>query len=154
MKSCFNSPFKITQKFGDDWLDEKTGKLYYSQYGWRGHNGLDLVPTGENKIVFNIFTGVILFLGVDGDYGNRVKIWNRELKLCEYYNHLEFIDSRLKVGMVLGTSGNFIGKMGSTGKTIGAHVHYEICLSDNKGNRINKNNGYGGYIDPLPYLKD
>ena len=46
-----------------------------------------------------------------------------------------------------------LGVMGNTGKVFGAHNHLAFAKSDDSGNRINRDNGYFGYINPLPILE-
>ena len=45
-----------------------------------------------------------------------------------------------------------IGIMGKTGNTSGAHLHLNLFETDVNGIRLNRDNGYFGGIDPLPFL--
>lgn len=57
-------------------------------------------------------------------YGNLV-IVDHEGGFQTYYAHLQEIDSRIKVGADVNLS-QLIGKVGSTGKSTGPHLHFEI----------------------------
>ncbi len=149
MKSCFNSGMIITQMFGNDFLIN--GKLYYRNMGIKGHDGLDAIPKDKLDLrVFNIFSGVIMIKQLHPIYGNRISIWNKQKGILEFHNHLESFTA-IKIGELI-ESQICIGIMGATGKVFGAHNHFAISKADEKGNRINRDNGYFGYIDPLPFL--
>lgn len=151
MKSCFKSPIVITQLFGKEFMYH--GEPYYASYGLKGHNGLDVKPSDVDWSIYNILSGKIIILEFNKTYGNRVGIWNEEKKLVEVHNHLEFYNPALKMGLVI-ESKTFVGKMDTTGFSLGAHNHYAMYQTDEKGNRINLDNGYKGWIDPLPFLKE
>jgi len=166
--SPFDTPFKVSiigdyvAKFGVDFPDPQTGKSYYqSNYGLAGHNGADLLPTGDNKMIFNMFKGLVTWAGLNPDkpsYGNRIVIWNQELNIIDTYNHLEYIHPSITRGMILGTKGNILGKMGHTGVGFGDHLHYQIGLVDVRGGLLNQDRNdlecIHGYIDPIQYLTD
>ncbi len=156
----FNSFFIITQKFGNEFPDPKTGKPYYkSNFGMFGHNGIDLVPHNikNDKNLYNRHNGLIVFVGLNGSYGNCIKIWNKELNILEYYCHLDSIEKDLIIGKEL-SERIFLGKIGNTGGSFGVHLHYGIFQVDEKGNKINTERNdkdcIKGAIDPLPFLKE
>lgn len=170
MKSCFTSNIRITQLFGNDFYfygrkaiskkeysqlenaEKIRYKLYYKQYGMKGHNGLDIVPTDNDDLrLYSLFDGILIAKYFHKLYGNRIVIWNPDRKLIEYHNHLKDFNFDIKINNKL-EARTLLGTMGSTGKVFGAHDHLAFAKSDDSGNRINRGNGYFGYIDPLPLL--
>jgi murein DD-endopeptidase MepM/ murein hydrolase activator NlpD len=100
------------------------------------HPGEDFaVPVGTQ--VHAISSGVIVFAGVQGGYGNKIEIrhWDGT---CSWYGHLSKIE--VKVGQKVG-SDQVIGLSGDTGHSTGPHLHLEI------------HPGGKGPIDPIPWLR-
>ncbi len=159
VNKLFNSFYIITQKFGNDFPDPQTGKSYYqSNFGFAGHNGIDLIPHDilTDKQVYNVHNGIVMFAGWDTGYGNRIKIWIKELGICEYYCHLALIESNIKEGVEL-KERTLLGIIGNTGASMGVHLHYQICQVDKNCKKlntiINNKNCIQGYIDPTSFLK-
>ena len=152
MKSIFNSNMIITQFFGVDFeYPSGSGKKYYkNNYNMNGHNGIDVIPDNEDWRVYNIFSGQVIYAGVHESYGKRVGIWNKQKNICEWFNHLEKIEVNLNEYI---SEDICIGLMGNSGQSMGAHVHYQISKVDENCNRVEYNNGFFGYTDPLPYLE-
>ncbi len=99
------------------------------------HTGIDLRgETGES--VHATATGKVSIAGREGGYGNMVEI-NHGNGLATRYGHLSEID--VKVGQFV-RIGETIGKIGSTGRSTGPHLHYET--------RIN-----GEAVDPQKFLR-
>ena len=115
---------------------------FYRDYGFKGHPGVDFaVPVGT--LIISTFYGEVCEMGWSQ------KGWGIYLKIkhdgvISLYAHL----SRIKVfrGCHI-TKGQLIAYSGNTGLSSGPHLHFGI--QDLK--KIN--NGYKGYIDPMPYLK-
>jgi murein DD-endopeptidase MepM/ murein hydrolase activator NlpD len=116
-----------------------------SDYGYRSnpfggyssefHPGIDLKgPYGDP--IFATADGVIENSDWNGGYGNAVII-NHEFGYTTLYGHL----SRVNVsdGERI-NAGDLIGFIGSTGRSTGPHLHYEIRRN-------------GEDIDPIPFLK-
>lgn len=147
MKQLFRSQFKITQAFGVNYD-------YYKKFGLKGHEGIDLVPTGTVWDVLCLVDGVVV-TDVDnplsGAYGVYVTIWHPKLRKATQYCH--FKENYVKNGDVV-TVGQKLGLMGKTGNTTGAHVHLNLYDVDDNGVRLNKTNGFNGGIDPLPFLQE
>jgi murein DD-endopeptidase MepM/ murein hydrolase activator NlpD len=100
----FNSKFRITQLFGEN-------SSYYSQWNLRGHEGLDLVPLGEDWNLLSIIKGTVI---VDDDtprecYGNNIKIHDPETNIIIQYCHLEknfvSIGDKIRLGDCVGVMG-------------------------------------------------
>lgn len=150
----FNSKFRITQSFANK--DVYQYKDYYKQFGLYGHNGIDLVPENKNdKSLYNVHDGIIVFAGWNGAYGNCVKVWCKELNILEYYCHLELINKEIILGKELITR-MLLGIIGNTGGSFGVHLHYGIYKVDEYMKKLNvdKNDStcIKGAINPLPYL--
>src|SRR6516164_3007310 len=87
------------------------------------HTGLDLHgETGD--VVHATADGTVTAAGWSGGYGRMVDI-DHGNGLSTRYGHLSSIDVR--VGQSIRT-GQIIGKVGSTGRSTGPHLHYETRL--------------------------
>jgi murein DD-endopeptidase MepM/ murein hydrolase activator NlpD len=99
------------------------------------HTGIDL--RGEiGEPVHATGAGRVTIAGRDGGYGNMVEISHGN-GLATRYGHLSQID--VKVGQTVRV-GEIIGKIGSTGRSTGPHLHYET--------RVN-----GEAVDPQKFLR-
>lgn len=91
----------------------------------RMHQGLDVAaPLGS--AVFATADGVVEYAGNFGAYGKLVRI-SHGFGLATKYAHNEEIV--VKRGDKV-TRGQTIAKVGSTGRSTGAHVHYEILIHE------------------------
>lgn len=100
-----------------------SGARMTSSYGerWgRTHKGIDLVSSNRNILAAD--EGVISFAGVKSGYGN-VIIINHNNGYETLYGHLSKIS--VKKGEIV-EKGAKIGVMGSTGRSTGTHLHFEI----------------------------
>ena len=108
-----------------------TGRFSYpvwgvltSRFGYRGrefHDGIDLaVPWGSN--VYAADGGVVEFAGWSGGYGKLIII-NHQNGYKTYYGHLSrfLVSPGQKVA-----KGQLIAKSGSTGRSTGPHLHFEV----------------------------
>jgi len=148
MITPFKGGNKITQKYGKN-------PVYYAQFGLKGHEGLDLVPLDGNRDIFCVEGGEIIR---DQDdpisgkaYGNHIVVWNKTNKRAWYYCHMESNQVSNKQTV---RRGDKIGVMGATGNTKGAHLHLNLCLTNENGVRLDIKNGYLGFIDPEPTLNE
>lgn len=146
MRSPFRSKPRITQAFG-------ARPEYYGQFNLKGHEGLDCVPTGTVWDVLALEDGIVVNESDDprsGAYGIWVTIWHPSIKKATQYCHLQsnYVSGGDKI-----TKGQRIGTMGTTGNSSGAHLHLNLYDVDQNGVRLNRNNGYNGGIDPLPWLE-
>ena len=85
------------------------------------HKGLDIKGATGN-LVKSTASGKVLFAGRRGGYGNCIVI-DHQNGFQTYYGHLSKI--LVKVGQDISV-GEKIGKIGSTGRSTGPHLHYEI----------------------------
>ncbi len=101
----------------------------------RMHEGLDLAGAYGSPI-YATADGVVAFAGWAGGYGRVVKI--RHARGIETrYAHMSRI--RVKKGQRV-SQGDRIGDMGSSGRSTGSHVHYEIRVG-------------GRPVNPAKYIK-
>lgn len=95
------------------------------------HKGLDFgAPTGTP--IYAAGNGVLEEVGPNGSYGNYVRI-RHNTDITTAYAHL----SRFAKGIRRGgrvDQGEVIGYVGTTGRSTGAHLHYEVLK---KGHQIN-----------------
>lgn len=92
--------------------------------GVHGHNGVDLASSYGAKILASADGQVIIARGsgYNGGYGLYVVIKHSN-GTQTLYGHLSSV--LVQAGDVV-TQGQVIGKMGSTGKSTGVHLHFEI----------------------------
>ncbi|WP_370895958.1 M23 family metallopeptidase [Chryseobacterium gossypii] len=99
-----------------------------------GHKGIDF-KGAMGSPVRTTAKGDVIFAGVKGGYGNCVVIRHGK-EFQTLYGHLSSIN--VKKGEDV-EPGSIIGKIGSTGRSTGPHLHYEIIRNGTK-------------IDPETYL--
>lgn len=91
-------------------------------YRWgRMHKGIDIAGP-SNRTIKAADNGTIEFAGWDGAYGNKVVI-NHNNGMKTIYGHLASIS--VKRGQTV-ERGKKIGVMGSTGRSTGTHLHFEV----------------------------
>ncbi|MCM3609639.1 peptidoglycan DD-metalloendopeptidase family protein [Planococcus sp. MERTA32b] len=101
----------------------------------REHKGIDIAqPDGFDILAAD--HGVVKAAGADGTFGNRVII-DHGNGYETIYAHLKTID--VKVGDKV-PQGTKIGVMGTTGRSTGIHLHFEISKN-------------GATLNPLDYIK-
>jgi murein DD-endopeptidase MepM/ murein hydrolase activator NlpD len=106
----------------------------FGGWGYEFHTGQDIdAPPGAPVIAGA--TGQVIFVGWQNGYGQLIVI-DHGGGLTTRYGHLSHIDVQL--GQVV-NRGEFIGKVGSTGRSTGPHLHYEVRLNDEP-------------VNPLQYL--
>ncbi len=100
------------------------GKVY-SRYGYRGrraHGGTD-IPLTKGTPIYSTFAGKVRYAQYNsGGYGNLVIIRHPN-GLETYYGHLSAINVSVNELVV---AGQVIGYGGSTGRSTGPHLHYEM----------------------------
>lgn len=87
------------------------------------HDGVDLVaPTGTP--IRAAADGVVVGVRPNGRYGNWIQI-DHAGKLSTVYGHLSRFAPGLEAGMTV-SRGDVVGFVGSTGRSTGAHLHFEV----------------------------
>ena len=113
--------YRLTSDFGARW--------------GRQHGGLDMAaPSGTP--IYAPADGVVTFAGWSGDYGRLVKI-QHEFGIETRYAHQNVI--RVEVGQRV-SRGDRIGDIGSSGRSTGPHLHYEVRVG-------------GEPVNPMIYIR-
>jgi murein DD-endopeptidase MepM/ murein hydrolase activator NlpD len=99
------------------------------------HAGVDMAGALGSPI-YAAASGVVLKAGVQGGYGNCVEI-DHGRGMTTRYGHLASIDVR--EGQKL-NQGDVLGGMGSTGRSTGTHLHFEVRVD-------------GQAVNPMPFLE-
>ncbi len=122
------------------------GLPYYneikSEFGYRNnpfggknfefHNGID-IKADIGTPVKATADGIIIFTGWDGGYGKCVKI-KHKFGYETIYGHLSAFNSNTNDSV---KSGDIIAFSGSSGRSTGPHIHYEIKFLNNSVNPVN-----------------
>ena len=116
--------YNLTARYG-------SGGGYWSS---GSHTGLDFAaPSGTP--VMAAASGTVVSTGYEGAYGNRVVI-NHGNGYQTTYNHLSSVS--VSPGAKVST-GDQIGRVGTTGNTTGSHLHFEVTKN-------------GGFVNPEAWL--
>ena len=95
------------------------------------HQGID-ISTEKGKPVFATADGTVESAAYTGDYGNLI-VLGHGFGLSTRYGHLSAF--KVTPGQRV-KRGDVIGYVGSTGRSTGAHVHYEILANGNQMNPL------------------
>jgi len=102
--------------------------------GYEFHAGQDIEAEWGTPVIAGA-KGNVSFVGWQNGYGQIVVI-DHGGGLTTRYGHLSHIDVALNQVV---TRGQFIGRVGSTGRSTGPHLHYEVRINDEP-------------VNPLQYL--
>lgn len=116
-----------TSGFGTRRDPRTGGQRMHNGVDWAGAQGTPILTTGA---------GTVTFAGRQGGYGNLV-IVRHDFGIETYYAHLHTIN--VNVGQRV-SRGDRIGGMGTTGRSTGVHLHYEIRVG-------------GRPINPMTYIR-
>ena len=93
---------------------------------YRMHSGIDYAaPTGTP--IMAPADGVVSFAGVKGGYGNAIML-NHRKGMETLYGHMSAFVSGVSAGKSV-KAGDVIGFVGSTGRSTGPHLHYEVRIN-------------------------
>lgn len=113
----------------------------YGMRSGRLHEGIDFVP-GNGAPIQAIADGVVRKATEQGGaYGVTVYIDHviDGKVITSHYSHMQYGSLQVKDGDKV-TVGTVIGKTGNTGRSYGAHLHFELIVN-------------GSTIDPMPWLR-
>lgn len=123
-------------------LPVRTGEIT-SKFGYRSdpfnnrvafHAGMDFSgPQGTN--IYAVASGIVSFAGVKNGYGNVIEITHGDGYMTRYA-HAQNLAA--KVGDLV-SKDEVIAYMGSTGRSTGTHLHYEVLVN-------------GKQIDPMSFV--
>lgn len=116
--------YRVTSSYGKR-RDPKNKK-------WAAHYGLDMASHKNSKI-YAPASGVVSFAGWKGNYGRMIEI-DHGAGLKTRYAHLN------KILVKRGQKVSFrdkIGLLGNSGRSTGAHLHYEVVFNGNPKNPSN-----------------
>jgi murein DD-endopeptidase MepM/ murein hydrolase activator NlpD len=130
-----------------------TGARLSSSFGQRKHpisgfnamhKGVDFAaPLGTPIIAAG--SGVILESGWKGSFGRYIRI-KHNATYDTAYAHMKSISPQIRVGTYV-KQGEVIGFVGSTGRSTGAHLHYEIMVNNRQVNPMTVRLPTGKRID-------
>ncbi|MBQ4155353.1 MAG: peptidoglycan DD-metalloendopeptidase family protein, partial [Clostridia bacterium] len=149
-----NSGISVTIDGGSYGFAWPYGGSYYisSGYGYRIHptlgysklhGGIDITGSGAyGKPIYSIANGTVILSSYNGSYGNCIMIDHGRYNgnsIVSLYAHC----ASLYVGVGQSVSkGQQIGTVGSTGRSTGPHLHFEIRYN---GNRVDPLSFYSNY---------
>jgi len=158
------SPVQNTAVLEQQWIQKRPrisqhfglNPAIYSQFGMKGHNGIDFgIPVGTKIFASERGMCKVVDSGKAG-YGLHVKVRNSDKGSECVYAHL----SRAAVpdGHMV-NPGDVIGYSGNTGFSTGPHLHFGRRLLKTEGLKdiwnwqvLDYNNGYFGWYDCLDQL--
>lgn len=128
-------PFPVAVPISSGFGNRIAPCRYCSSY----HRGIDFVP-GRGAPTYAMAAGVVTQSEFSGGYGQHVYIEHQinGQNVLTVYAHLQRDSSPLQVGDRVNV-GDFVGLVGNTGISTGAHLHFEVRID-------------GVYIDPFAYL--
>jgi murein DD-endopeptidase MepM/ murein hydrolase activator NlpD len=109
--------FYISSDYGNR-KHPKTGKISF-------HHGVDLAGTWQENVRVTA-PGTVIYAGTEGSFGKVVRV-QHAFGIVTTYAHLGRITVRF--GDYIGEN-HVIGKMGNTGRSAGAHLHYEVRVNN------------------------
>jgi murein DD-endopeptidase MepM/ murein hydrolase activator NlpD len=110
-------PVAHTESSGFGWRDDpiRHTRSFHSGTDFRGQPGAPVLAAGD---------GIVAFCGRLGGYGNVIDI-DHGGGVITRYAHLRRFETRKDAAI---TAGETIGRIGSTGRTTGPHLHFEVRL--------------------------
>lgn len=140
----------LTQPFGGNYGPTPD---FYTKLGLRGHDGIDLsAPDGTE--CYAVCDATVKLQGENPGYGNNVRLRTKEFGLEIIYGHLK--EFRVTDGQEV-KAGDLLALTDNTGMSSGPHLHFEtrpvVWHIDGSGPyKLYPGNGYGGAVDPRPFL--
>ncbi len=126
------------------WPVEDGGEITPGRGFSEWHTGIDIAADlGTNILAAD--SGVVWFSGRGGSQGNYIIIYHGSYWTLYLHNEVNLVNKGDQV-----EKGEVIGRLGSTGRSSGPHLHFEIRLDDGTGEWL----GYYQHkpIDPLRFF--
>lgn len=98
------------------------------------HAGVDFAGKDGSKVIA-VASGVVTYAGKRSGYGEMVEITHGDGYVTRYGHHERVV---VALGEIV-KKGQVIGKMGSSGRSTGPHVHFEVLR-------------HGRHVDPARYV--
>lgn len=117
-------------------VSQNWGKSRISYAAGR-HTGTDF-GVGVGTRVNSAANGVVIRVGNQGAYGNTVEVRHPD-GYTSLYGHLS--GANVKVGQRV-KAGQQIARSGNTGRSTGAHLHFEVRSRDRYGGDVNPHSWY------------
>lgn len=114
-----------------------SSKFGYREFDHKKHLGLDLATNSMNIPTYAVDDGKVTYVGYGKSTGNMIVINHGNGLVTKYMHHAEMY---VEVGQEV-FKGQQIGLTGTTGRSTGIHLHFQV----------EKN---GEAVNPLIYLKD
>ena len=131
-KAFMKRPLKARSRLSSPYGRRRHPILMYEIF----HHGVDLAaPT--NTPIMAAGDGVITQLGRKGGYGKYIRIRHAD-GFETAYGHMNGYRQDLKVGSKV-KRGEVIGYVGSTGRSTGPHLHFEVLKNNKTVNPFGKN---------------
>jgi Membrane proteins related to metalloendopeptidases len=151
LHDLFIGDFAISQKFGANpstynWIKDVNGNPI------KGHNGVDFGYGGKNGVqLLNPFPKgndvVVSKVSFDsGGYGWYLRMWDKTQKFVILFGHGQEVVVKEWQNLAFE---QLVAYGDNTGWSTGPHLHVGGYFVDDEGNRINRDNGFDGYIDLL-----
>ncbi len=105
-----------------------------SGYGWRSggfHAGIDIGARAGTSVLA-ADSGVVVFAGWDGGYGNSIVIYHGHYYTRYAHNSRNLVSKGEAVN-----KGQVIATVGSTGRSYGDHLHFEVRIGGIYGQTVN-----------------
>jgi murein DD-endopeptidase MepM/ murein hydrolase activator NlpD len=126
----------------------------YGRFGMRGHNGLDF-EAEDGELVVAVDDGEVVEVRLDvSGYGVTVRLSHAWGESRYAHGQPYSVPLDFDLGHVA-RQGERIFLAGSTGSADITHLHFGLRLRAADGSLdYSQANGFGGYADPLPYLRE
>jgi len=128
------TPFVAPKGDGDaegTWVWPTDWHVITQKYGWK-HTGVDL-DGDYNTRSYAASDGVVIYSGWRNGYGNTVEINHGNGVVTRYGHHSKLY---VKEGDVV-KAGQLIAQTGSTGRSTGTHLHFEVIVNGKFQNPLN-----------------
>jgi len=147
LKDLFIGEFPVSQVFGVNYETYKWIKDYAGR-PIKGHNGVDFGYGGRNDVLLVApFDCVVSKVGYDKNgYGYYLRMWDKKQQCVVLYAHCKEIKVREGEGLICG---QLVAIGDNTGWSTGPHLHCGVYKVDDEGNKLNRDNGFDGWLNIL-----